>query len=69
MYFAESNQIKKSQTMNYTYNTFELLDFRKTDWSGLCAIKSVNWKVLLPDCIPSKYLSVIIGDEAAFQMN
>ena len=33
------------QTMNSTCNTFELLDFRKTDWSGLCAsIKSVNWK-------------------------
>ena len=48
--------------MNSTCNTFELLDFRKTDWSGLCAsIKSVNWKVLLHDGIPSKYLSVIIG--------
>ena len=49
------------QTMNSTCNTFELLDFRKTDWSGLCAsIKSVNWKELLQDCIPSKYISVII---------
>ena len=49
------------QTMNSTCNTFELLDFRKTDWSGLCAsIKSVNWKELLHDCIPSKYISVII---------
>ena len=35
-------------------HTFELLDFRKTDWSGLCAcIKSVNWKELWHDCIPS----------------
>ena len=47
--------------MNSTCNTFELLDFRKTDWSGLCAsIKSVNWKELLHHCIPSKYISVII---------
>ena len=47
--------------MNSACNTFELLDFRKTEWSGLCAsIKSVNWKVLLHDCIPSKYNSVII---------
>ena len=45
------------QTMNFTM----LLDFRKTDWLDLCdSIKSVNWKVLLHDCIPSKYLSVII---------
>ena len=49
------------QTMNFTCNTFELLEFRKTDWSGMCAsIKSANWKVLLNDCIPSKYISVII---------
>ena len=49
------------QTMNSTCNTFELLDFRKTDWSGLCAsIKSVNWKELLHDYIPSKYIAVII---------
>ena len=49
------------QTMNSTCNTFELLDFRKPDWSGLCAsIKSVNWKALLHDCILSKYISVII---------
>ena len=31
------------QTMSPTCNTFELLDFRKTDWSGT-SIKSVNWK-------------------------
>ena len=49
------------QTMNSACNTFELLDFRKADWLGLCAcIKSVNWKELLYDCIPSKYTTVII---------
>ena len=47
--------------MNSTCNTFELFDFRKADWSGLCAsIKSVNWKALLYDCIPYKFISVII---------
>ena len=47
--------------MNSTCNTFEPLDFKKTNWSGLCAsIKSVNWKSLLHECVPSKYLSVII---------
>ena len=47
--------------MNTTCYTFEPLDFKKTDWSGMCAlIKSVNWKALLHECIPSKYLSVII---------
>ena len=47
--------------MNSTCNTFEPHDFKKTDWSGLCAsIKSGNWKVLLYECIPSKYISVII---------
>ena len=56
-----SQSFPPCQTMNSTCNTFELLDFRKTDWSGLCAsIKSVNWKELLHDCIPSKYISVII---------
>ena len=50
------------QTMNSTCNTFEPLDFKKTtDVSGLCAsIKSANWKALLHECVPSKYLSVII---------
>ena len=39
-----SQSFPPCQTMNYTCNTFELLDFRKTDWSGLCtSIKSVNW--------------------------
>ena len=47
--------------MNSSCNNFELLDFRKADWLGLCAcIKSVNWKELLYDCIPSKYNTVII---------
>ena len=51
------------QTMNSTCNTYEPIDFKKTDWSGLCAsIKSVNWKALLHECVPSKYLSVIIGN-------
>ena len=44
------------QTMNSTCNNFELLEFRKNDWS----IKSVNWKELLHDCIPSKCISVIL---------
>ena len=49
------------QTMNSACNTFELLDFRKADWLGLCAcLKSVNWKELLYDYIPSKYTTVII---------
>ena len=49
------------QTMNSACYTFELLDLRKADWLGLCAyIKSVNWKELLYDCIPSKYTTVII---------
>ena len=49
------------QTMNYTCKTLELLGFMKTAWAGVCAsIKSVNWKELLHDCIPSKYISVII---------
>ena len=47
--------------MNSACNTFELLDFRKADWLGLCAcIKSVNWKELLYDCLPLKYTTVII---------
>ena len=45
------------QTMNPTCNTFEPHDFKKTDWSGPCtSIKSVKWKALLHECIPSKYL-------------
>ena len=49
------------QTMNSACNTFELLDFRKADWLGWCAcLKSVNWKELLYDYIPSKYTTVII---------
>ena len=56
-----SQSFPPCQTMNSTCNTFEPLYFRKTDWSGLCAsIKYVNWKALLHDCIPSKYISVII---------
>ena len=40
--------------MNSTCNTFEPLDFTKTDWSGLRdSIKFVNWKALLHECIPS----------------
>ena len=42
-------------------NTFELLDFRKADWLGLCVcLKYVNWKELLYDYNPSKYTTVII---------
>ena len=38
------------QTMNSVCNTFELLDFRKADWLGLCACsKYVNWNELLYD--------------------
>ena len=49
------------QTMNYACNTLDLLDFKKADWLGLCAcLKSVNWKELLYDYIPSKYTTVII---------
>ena len=49
------------QTMNSACNAFELLDFRKADWLGLCVcLKSVNWKELLHDSIPSKYTTVII---------
>ena len=52
------------QTMNSACNIFELLGFRKTDWSGLCAcLKSVNLKELLYDYIPSKYTTVIIETE------
>ena len=60
-----------SPLSNYEFqcNTFELLDFRNTDWSGLCAsIKSVNWKELLHDCIPSKYISVIIETLGNFML-
>ena len=47
--------------MNSACNTFKLLDFRNSDWLGLCAcLKSVNWKELLYDYIPSKYTTVII---------
>ena len=47
--------------MNSTCNTFESLDFNQTDWSCLCtSIKSVIWKALLHECVPSKYLSIII---------
>ena len=42
---AISQSSPPCQTMNSACNTFELLDFRKADWLGLCACnKSVNWK-------------------------
>ena len=58
---SQSSPPCQTKTINSACNTFELLDFRKADWLGLCVyIKSVNWKELLYDCIPSKYATVII---------